>query len=180
LALDRAVAALGELCGFAALHRAPSPAESRGLAGLTKAPVIVAVCSDQPLGRALLVVDGGAAAEDREASLLELCRRLHALRGFDVALRPARDEACHPSPAEIELIWSEVKHVGYWHETAWAGTEYLEAGARRLKGATFHPLEFDGLGELRDALPAAAPAVIECPPAHAADALRHARGWFRA
>lgn len=178
--LDRAVAALGRLCGFVALHRAPSPAESRGLVRLSRAPGIVAVHGEVSFGQALLVVEGGAADEDRERSLLELCRRLHGLRGCDVALRPARDASSrHPSPDEIELVFSEVRHVGYWHEVARAGPEYLEAGARRLKGASFHPLEFDRLGELRDMLPATAPAVVSCPPEELPEALRHARGWFR-
>ncbi len=168
--------------GAVALHRAPTAEEERALARLKRRPRIVAVYADggvSGLGRPLLVVEGGAAADDREASLLELCRRLHGMRDFDVALRTPTGPDHHPAPHEIELVWSEVS-VGYFHDTARGGGEFLEAGARRLSGAAFHPLAIEDLGALRDALPAAAPAVIECGAPDVAEAVRRARSVFRA
>lgn len=192
LPLDRAVAALlrqsASGLGALALHRPPGDDEARGLAGLRKRPRIVAVFAEtavRDLGRPVLVVEGGPADEqDREASLLALCRRLHALREFDLALRTPGDEGRHPAPHEIEMVRSELRNVGYWHDAARGGDAYLDAAARWLKGASFHPLEHDDLAGLRDALPSGAHAVVDCPPGtpteELAEAVARARSHFRA
>jgi hypothetical protein len=185
--LDRTVAALRDFgVGALALHRPPVPEEARGLRQMRKRPRIVAVFTDaaaRDLGRPVLVVEGGPAdEEDREASLLALCRKLHALREFDVALRTPDGDARHPSPHELVMVQSELKNTGYWHDTARGGDEYLDEAARWLKGASFHPLEYDDLGGLRDALPASAPAVVDCPPGTSneelAEAIARARSVF--
>ena len=182
--LDQAVESLSDMSvGAIALHRAPTAEERRALVRLRRLPRIVAVYTEQgvtDLGRPLLVVEGGTAAEDRGASLLELCRRLHGLRDFDVALRTPDGPESHPAPEEIELVHAEVAAVGYFHDTARGGDKYLELGARWIKGAMFHPLRYEDLGGLRDALPAAAPAVVECVLADDAVAVMRARGVFRA
>ena len=166
-----------------ALHREPSAAELRGFRALRQRLRIVAVYGSPPgadLGRPLVVVEGGPADEDREASLLELCRRLHAFRDHDIALRTPVADGDHPAPHEIELVHSELPGVGYFHDAARGGAAYLDAAARRLHGAAFHPLELDDLSALRDALPAAAPAVIECGFDELGEAVRRAQGVFRA
>ena len=184
LPLDRAVESLSDASvGAIALHRVPTPEERRAITLLSRLPRIVAVYAEEgvkKLGRPLLVVEGGTAAEDREASLLELCRRLHALRDFDLALRTPAGPEGHPAPEEIALVHGEVAAVGYFHDTARGGDEYLEHGARWMKGAVFHPLRYGDLGGLRDALPAAAPAIVECAMADVAEAVSRARSVFRA
>lgn len=174
----RAVVGLG--LGAVALHRTPTTGEWRALAAWRKRPRVVAVFGDDAtsVDRAVLVVEGGPAAGDREASLLDLCRRLHAMPA--VALRTPPDASWHPLPDELELVHGEVKHVGYWHDTARGGEEYLQAGARFLAGVSFDPTVFEDLVGLRDALPGGAPAVIECAPEHAAEAVALARGRFHA
>jgi hypothetical protein len=162
--LDRAVASLKDFrVPSVVLHRAPEGVETRALT--RTGARIVAVFSNVAVdGVPTLVVEGGPAdADDRQRSLLALCRRLHALRGFSVALRASRGPDDHPAPEEIDLIRGEVAWAGYWHEPDRAGAAHLDAGARWLLGASFHPLEIDDLGALRAALPAAAPAVVDCP-----------------
>ena len=174
---------LGHRVGAIALHREPTAAEVKALAALRNKPAIVAVYGEAPgrgAGRPLLVVEGGPAAEDRERSLLELCRRLHALRESPVALRTPIEPGHHPAPEEIALIHGELKAVGYFHDASRAGSGYLDAASRLMRGAAFDPLHLDDLSALRDALPAAAPAVIECAPEELAEAVRRARGVFRA
>ncbi|MHC4817650.1 MAG: hypothetical protein ACYTF8_06320, partial [Planctomycetota bacterium] len=130
-----------------------------------------------------LVVDGGPAGDDREASLESLCRRLHALRGWKVALRTPGAPDHHPAPGEIALVREAVAHVGYWHDADRGGEAWLEAAARDLLGASFDPLTDLDLAGLRDALPRAAPAVVACAPGTArddvAEALRCASGIFK-
>jgi hypothetical protein len=185
--LDRVVASFRDLGVRAvALHRPALEAEARGLAVLAKRARVVAVFGDEPganVGVPLLVVEGGPAAPDREASLEDLCRRLHALRDWKLALRtpPAADH--HPAPDEIALVREAVGHVGYWHDAARGGDAWLEAAARDLLGASFDPLADTDLVGLRDALPRTAPAVVACAPGTArdevAEALRCARGIFK-
>jgi len=169
-----------------ALHRPPDAAEARGMTRFIRAFEIVALFTDAPegsLGVPLLVVEGGPAAEgDREQSLEGLCRRLHAFKGHRVALRPPAAPGGHPAPDEIALVHEALGFVGYWHEPARAGEEYLEAAARMVLGASFHPLREKDPAGLRQALPFSAPAVVACPPdtprAEVAEALRCARGLF--
>jgi len=186
LPLDRAVAAFRDLGVRAvALHRPALEAEARRLAAFAKRVRVVAVFGEGPganVGAPILVVEGGPAADDREASLESLCRRLHPLRGWRVALRtpPAPDH--HPAPGEIALVREALAHVGYWHDSDRGGEAHLEAAARDLLGASFDPLASIDLAGLRDALPRAAPAVVACAPGTArhdvAEALRCARGIF--
>jgi hypothetical protein len=110
---------------------------------------IVAVFSDEPgpdTGAALLVVEGGAAGEDREASLDALCRRLHGLRRLKVGVRTPADEEHHPSPDEMVKIHETLRHVGYWHDASRGGEEYLTVAERFLLGVSFDPLEADVQG----------------------------------
>ena len=190
LPLDRAVLRLSEL-GVSAvvLHRAPDAEEAASLARATRRARIVAVFADEPvssLAGPLRVVEGEAAQEDRERSLLALCRRLHALAagGAELALRTPPDTGHPPAPAELELVRSELRAVGYWHDTGRGGEEYLEAAARWMRGASFHPLEYEDLAGLRDAMPSRGIATIECAPGTAreelAEAVRRARSYFRA
>ncbi|MEE8106399.1 MAG: hypothetical protein V3T86_12760 [Planctomycetota bacterium] len=171
------------------LHRAPKAAERSALARVAKKCRIVAVFADEPptLDDVTWVTDGGVAGEDREASVESLCRRLHTARGgrrLRIALRAATEAGRHPAPNELEWIVQSLRDVGYWHEPARATDEFLHAGARYLCGASFHPLETKDLVGLRDALPAAAPAVIQCAPGCSKEeldeAVRCARGVFRA
>ena len=171
------------------LHRAPKAAERSALARAAKKCRIVAVFAEEPspIDDAMWVTDGGVAGEDREASVEDLCRRLHAARGgrrVRIAIRAAIDPGHHPAPNELEWIVQSLRDVGYWHEPARAGEAYLDAGARYLCGASFHPLETPDLVGLRDALPASAPAVIQCGPGcsheELDEAVRCARGVFRA
>jgi hypothetical protein len=101
-----------------------------------------------------------------------------------VALRTPRDADAHPSPAELRLVHEAVRHVGYWHDVARGGGEWLDAAGRLLRGASFHPLETPDLAGLRDALGGGMPAVVACPAgterAEVAEALRCARGVFGA
>jgi hypothetical protein len=184
--LDRVVASFRDLgLRAVALHRPALEAEARRLAAFAKRVSVVAVFGEEPganVGTPILVVEGGPAAEDREASLEDLCRRLHALRGWRVALRtpPAPDH--HPAPGEIALVSEALAHVGYWHDADRDGEAYLEVAAGDLRGASFDPLADLDLAGLRDALPRAAPAVVACAPGAAKDevteALRCARGIF--
>jgi hypothetical protein len=186
--LDRVVASFRDLgVGAVALHRPALEAEARGLVALARRVPVIAVFGDEPgadVGAPLLVVEGGPAGADREASLDDLCRRLHALRDWKVALRtpPAVDH--HPAPDEIALVREALGHVGYWHDAARGGDAWLEAAARDLLGASFDPLGHVDLVGLRDALPRAAPAVVACASGTArdevAEALRCARGIFKA
>lgn len=170
-----------------ALHRAPAADETPRLARYAGRVKIVAVFADAPVkgvGQPVLVVEGDTADADRERSLEELCRRLHALKGWRVALRTPPDGAAHPTPDELRLVHEAVRHVGYWHDAARGGAEWLDAAGRLLRGASFHPLETHDLAGVRDALGAGAPAVVQCPPgterAEVEEALRCARGVFRA
>jgi hypothetical protein len=183
--LDRAVASLRDFrVPSVALHRAPEEPETRALA--QSGARVVAVFSNAPVdGVPTLVVEGGPAdAADRERSLDELCRRLYALKGFQVAVRSPREEGDHPAPGEIELIRGEVAWAGYWHEPARVSSEYLDRAALWVVGASFHPLEIDDLGALRAALPAAGPAVVDCPHgtsrAEVAEAVARAGSYFDA
>ncbi|MHC4133661.1 MAG: hypothetical protein ACYTDU_11385 [Planctomycetota bacterium] len=186
LPLDRVVASFRDLGVRAvALHRPALEAEARRLAAFAKRVHVVAVFGEGPganVGTPILVVEGGQAADDREASLESLCRRLHALRDWRVALRtpPAPDH--HPAPGEIALVSEALAHVGYWHDADRGGEVYLEAAPCDLLGASFDPLTDIDLAGLRDALPRAAPAVVACGPGTArdevAEALRCARGIF--
>jgi hypothetical protein len=181
--LDVAVASFKDTgVGAVALHRAPTPAEARALAPLARRVRIVAVFADEPgpdIGAPLLVVEGGPAADDREASLDALCRRLHALRRFKVALRTPASEDDHPSPDEIGVIHETLRHVGYWHDASRGAEEYLTTAERYLLGASFDPLGEDDLPGLADAMPAYAPAVIVCEPDRLREAILRARGHFR-
>jgi hypothetical protein len=185
--LDRVVASFRDLGVRAvALHRPALEAEARRLAAFAKHVRVVAVFGDGPgadVGAPILVVDGGPAGDDREASLESLCRRLHALRGWKVALRTPGAPDHHPAPGEIALVREAVAHVGYWHDADRGGEAWLEAAARDLLGASFDPLTDLDLAGLRDALPRAAPAVVACAPGTArdevAEALRCASGIFK-
>jgi hypothetical protein len=169
-----------------ALHRPPTPEEAAALAPLAKRVRIAAVFADRPdrtgpdVGCRLFVVEGGAAGGDREASLEDLCRRLHALSGRgDVALRAPAEPGGHPAPHEIELVREALPFVGYWHEPDRADSAYLDVAARWLLGASFRPLETD-LGALRDALPRGGLKVVVCAPEELDESLRCARSFFRA
>jgi hypothetical protein len=185
--LPRALRAVSELpVDAAALHRPPHPLEIFRLAEAAKRVRIVAIfgggCDGLPVP--VWVIDGGAAGADRERSLEELCRRLHAIRGARVALRTPSDPAReHPSPEEIAVVASEVRHAGYWHDVARGGEAWLDAAGRALFGASFDPLSGADLRGLRDALPAAAPAVLTLAPGAPRpallEAIRLARGVFR-
>lgn len=183
LTLDAAVASFKDLgVGAVALHRPPTPEEARALQPLARRVRIVAVFGDElgpNVGAPLLVVEGGPAGEDREASLDALCRRLHGFRPLKVALRTPADPDHHPSPDEIVKVHETLRHVGYWHDAARGGEEFLTAAERFLLGASFDPLEGDTAG-LADALPAFAAAVIVCEPDRLREAVRVARGHFRA
>jgi hypothetical protein len=161
-----------------ALHRHPE----RGFAP----PVpVVAVFGDGsgPLaGARLLVVEGGAAdPDDRERSLEELCRRLHGIDAPAIALRTPLPGA-HPAPDEIALVREALPRVGYWHDAARGGEEFLEAA--QPVGASFDPLEAIDLVALRSALGGRAPAVVWLPPgserARVVESLHRARGVFGA
>ncbi len=185
--LDRVVASFRDLPVRAvALHRPAEAAEARRLAAFAKGVRVVAVFGDEPgadVGAPILVVDGGPAGEDREASLEDLCRRLHRWRDWQVALRTPAAEGHHPAPDEVALVREALGNVGYWHDADRGGEAYLEAAARDLFGASFDPLRDIDLPGLRDALPRAAPAVVACgsgaPREEVAEALRCARGIFR-
>lgn len=183
LTLDAAITTFKDLgVGAVALHRAPTPEEARALVPLARRVRIVAVFCDAPgpdIGAPLLVVEGGPAGEDRDASLDALCRRLHGLRRFKIGLRTPPDEEHHPSPDELEKIHDMLKHVGYWHDASRGGEEYLTVAERYLLGASFDPLEADVQG-LADAMPTFAPAVIVCEPERVREAIRLARVHFRA
>ncbi|MDH3593125.1 MAG: hypothetical protein OER88_14665, partial [Planctomycetota bacterium] len=157
-----------------------------GLARLARRVRCVAVFGAAPganVGASVLVVEGGAADDDRERSLDALCRRLHALRGIRIALRTPLDASHHPAPEEVALVQEAVRHVGYWHDATRDGAAHLETAARYLEGASGHPLEIADLPGLRDALPRLAPFVVACPPGtdgeELDEALRCARGVFR-
>lgn len=163
-----------------ALHRVPTTDEVAGLAPLARLVKFVALFGEEnPIGAPLLVVDGGEAAGDRHASLEALCRRLHRLKDWRVALRTPAGPDDHPAPDEIALVHEALPFVGYWHDADRSGAAHLEAAGRLLLGASFHPLGTVDLAGLREALPAAAPAVVACPPDEAAEALRCAQGYFR-
>ena len=184
--LDRAVQSFRAFDVRAvALHREPSREEIAGLRPIARQLRIVAIFGEESVdSRAVLVVEGGPVGEDREQSLENLCRRLHALREFPVALRTPEDEANHPAPHEIEMVRSSLPNVGYWHDAERGGLEFLEVAQRWTRGASFHPLTDLDLGGIRDALPRGAPGVVSCPPgtskAEVKEALARARGFFRA
>jgi hypothetical protein len=185
--LDRTVASLRELGVEAlALHRPATPEEARALVPWTRRVRIVAVFGDEPGGSLrvpLLVVEGGPAGPDRESSLEQLCRRLHALRAPALALRTPESPEDHPAPEEIALVAESLRNVGYWHDAQRGGGEYLHAAAGLVRGASFHPLVCDDLVGIRDTLSSAAPAVVDCPPGTSKEELRealgHARSYFR-
>jgi hypothetical protein len=184
LPLDRAVESFRDLgVAAVALHRPPSPEEARALRPLARRVRLVAIFGDEPgadVGAPILVVEGGPAGEDREASLEALCRRLHALRRFKVGLRTPAEPGHHPSPEEVALVHETLRHVGYWHDAARGGEEHLALAERHLLGASFDPLSAVDLAGLADALPSYAPAVVACDPERVRDAVRRARGFFRA
>ena len=188
-----ALAAWGFELGAVALHRPPGRAEIRGLA-LGKQRIVAIFVDAQAagsglgdpggLGCSLLVVDGGEAGPDREASLEDLCRRRDACRGFRVALRTPAGPGEHPSPAEVSLVADALPGVGYWHDAARGADDYLHAGAALLFGASFAADGRTDLKELRDALPAGAPVVVDGAPGlereQVVDAVLRAKGIFRA
>lgn len=182
LTLDAAVASFKDTgVGAVALHRPPTPEEARALQPLARRVRIVAVFGDEfgpDVGAPLLVVEGGPAGEDRDATLDALCRRLHALRRIKIALRTPPDGDHHPSADEIVKVHETLKHVGYWHDAARGGEEFLTAAERFLLGTSFDPLEADVAG-LADALPAFANAVVVCEPDRVREAIRVARVHFR-
>jgi len=183
LALDAAVSSFRDLdVGAVALHRLPTPAEAQALVSLARRVRIVATFGDErgpDIGVPLLVVEGGPADEDREASLDALCRRLHALRPLKIALRTPPDEDHLPSPDEMEKVHETLRHVGYWHDAARGGEEYLAVAERFLLGASFDPETAD-VAALAESMPSYAPAVIVCDPERVRDAIRLARVHFRA
>ena len=183
LSLPDALASFRELGVRAAvLHRMATAEEARALAGLARRIAVVAVFGDEPgpgVGARILVVEGGPVGEDRDRSLEELCRRLHALRDYEVALRTPPDAGHHPAPHELALVREALAHVGYWHDAGLGGDDYLDAGARYLLGASFDPLGGVDLPGLHDALPQAAPATVVCEPDAVRDALARARGFWR-
>jgi len=183
LSLDAAVASFKDFgVGAVALHRPPTPEEARALQPLARRVRIVAVFGDEPgpdVGAPLLVVEGGPAGEDREATLDALCRRLHALRRFKIALRTPSDPDQHPSADEVVKVHETLRHVGYWHDAARGGEEFLTVAERFLLGASFDPLEADVAG-LADAMPTFATAVIVCEADRVREAIRVARVHFRA
>ncbi len=187
LPLDRALSAFRHFrIGVAVLHRAPEDGESAGMAALAGRIRVAALFGESPrstAGAGLLVVEGGPAAKERERSLDALCRRLHALRGYRVALRTPATAEEHPSAAEIPLVCEAVRHAGYWHDLGRGGEGYLDAAERHLLGASFDPRRDERLLALRDALPAAALATVWLPAGTArpevAVALDRARAIFR-
>jgi len=184
LPLPEAVESFKDLAVAAvALHRPASPAEADALRPLSRRVHFVAVFGDVPgadVGAPILVVEGGPAEEERDTSLDALCRRLHALGRVRIALRTPANRLDHPAPEEIELVHDSLRNVGYWHDATRGGTEYLALAERYLLGASFDPLEDFDLAGLADALPARAPAVIVCAPERVREAVRRARGFFRA
>jgi hypothetical protein len=182
LTLDAAVHSFRDLgVGAVALHRPPTPEEAKALVPLARRVRIVAIFGDEPgpdIGVPLLVVEGGPADEDREASLDALCRRLHGLRRLRIGLVTPPDQDHHPSPDEMEQVHETLRHVGYWHDAARGGEEYLTVAERFLLGVSFDPLEADVQG-LADAMPTFAPAVIVCEPDRVREAIRLARVHFK-
>jgi len=65
-----------------------------------------------------------------------------------------------PAPGEIALIREALPKVGYWHDTARGGDEYLEACGAAICGASFDPFVFTDLRALDSALGARSPAVV--------------------
>ncbi|MCZ6574072.1 MAG: hypothetical protein ACE10D_11630 [Planctomycetota bacterium] len=184
-----ALAAWGLELGAVALHRPPRRVEIPGLKRGKQR--ILAVFADAEMfglgepgdvGCSLLVVDGGEAGPDREASLEDLCRRLHALRSFRVALRTPAGPEEHPSPAEVSLVAEALPGIGYWHDAARGGDDYLHAAAPLLFGASFAAAGTADLKVLRDALPGGAPVVVDGAPGLerevVVDAVMRARGIF--
>ena len=143
--LQATVESFAELgVGAVALHRHPRRARFR-------VPV-VAVFGDGSgsLGGApLLVVDAP------EGPLEDLCRWLHGLQAPAVALRTSR------TPEEIVLVREDLPRIGYWHDVARGGEEFLEVADPA--GASFDPLETADLARIRAALSQRAPAVVELP-----------------
>ena len=113
--LDRIVASLRDFgVDGVALHRPATPEEARALASRARRMPLVAVFGEEAGGSLqapLLVVEGGAAGPDREASLEDLCRRLHALRATALALRTPAEPEDHPAPGEIALVAESLRNV---------------------------------------------------------------------
>lgn len=185
--LDQALASFRDY-GLAAvaLHRPARPEEAKALIPYLRKTRIVAVF-DGPgadVGCPLIVVEGGRAGPDRDESLDELCRRLHALRAYRVAVRTPLDGDHHPSPIELPLLREALPQIGYWHDADRGGEEFLHAADAMIFGASFHPLLDADLLAIRATLPAGGPAVVALPAGspreEILDALDRARGVFRA
>ena len=169
-----------------ALHRPPDPAELRALAAQARRVPVVALFGDPasaPPGMPLVVIEGGPApveSADRERALEELCRRLHAIQDLALALRTPRSKDAFPSPLELPLLREALPSVGYWHDVARGGEEFLEACGGALRGASFDPLATAEVAGVRDALADRAPAVEALPAGSATvrEALAYARSMF--
>jgi len=171
-----------------ALHRPPNATELPALAAQARRVPVVALFGDPesaPPGMPLVVIEGGPAPvdpADRERALEELCRRLHAIQGPALALRTPRSEHEFPSPMELPLLREALPRVGYWHDVARGGEEFLEACGGALRGASFDPLATAELVGVRDALADRAPAVVALAPgsgiAMVREALAYARSMF--
>ena len=178
-----------------ALHRPPDATELRALAVQARRVPVVALFGDPasaPPGiplvvieGPLVVIEGGPAPADpaaRERALEELCRRLHAIQGPALALRTPRSEDEFPAPMELPLLREALPRVGYWHDVARGGDEFLDACGGALRGASFDPLATAELVGVRDALADRAPAVVALAPgsgsAMVREALAYARSMF--
>jgi hypothetical protein len=176
---DRSLTAIVD--SFAALDLAAVALHRHPVRERFRVP-IVAIFGDGSgalAGVRLLVVDAAPSdAENRDRSLEELCRWLHGVRAPSVALRTPLDR----TPAEIALIREALPKVGYWHDAARGGEEFL--AAVDPVGASFDPLETSQLLLLRSALAARAPAVVALPTGcereRIVESLACARGVFGA
>ena len=103
--------------------------------------------------------------------------------GPALAIRTPIDAAAFPLPHELSLLREALPRLGYWHDLARGGDEYLEACAGMLAGASFDPFAASGLKGLCDALGDRAPAVVALPSgtesATVREALAYAGSIFR-
>jgi len=188
--LPEIVASFRELAFEAvALHRPPDATEVRALAAQAQRRPVVVLFGERaaaPAGIPLVVVEGGAAPSDpaeREQALEELCRRLHSREGPALAIRTPIDAAAFPSPRELPLLRGALPRIGYWHDLARGGEEYLESCGDMLCGASFDPFAASGLSGVCEALGDRALAVVALPcgteSATVREALAYAGSIFR-
>lgn len=184
------VASFRELAvGAVALHRPPDATEVRALAAQAQRRPVVVMFGEHataPAGIPLVVVEGGAAPSDpaeRDRALEELCRRLHSREGPALAIRTPIDAAAFPSPRELPLLREALPRVGYWHDLARGGDEFLESCGAMLCGASFDPFAAASLKGVCEVLGDRAPAVVALPcgtgSATVREALAYAGSIFR-